>query len=197
MSEPQPALFPASEIPALPPGMPKIGPARPSCRDPILIKMAAKQMALTLCESGAMGPGEHDIDGMADDLAACPSWHRDDGYKFASYLDHHHHWDCDFAIAEHLDDFSYVLDRVVTDAERLWAAENNIQPPFPNGTRVRFGAETGIIDKVYKHGVARYAIAVDGDPDAHGAKHSRRIVKFEDVTAVEGEGATPTPGTVA
>lgn len=182
MTEPQPALFPAAEIPALPPGMSKMGPKRPSSRDPAMVKMAATEIATRL---HAMSPGDFgSIDYIVSDLMSFSSWERGDGFRFASYLESQKCWDCDFAIAECLNDFSSVLHYVVSGAEAVWATENDIQPPFPDGTRVRFGAETGTIDCVYEHGVAKYKIAVDGATEADKQINRRRLVNFEDVTAI-------------
>jgi hypothetical protein len=112
MIKDHPQLFPASEIPT-----------RPSSRDAALIAIAAKDMARILCESGAMGRN-YDLDGIAKDLAKCPDQHRNDGFKFALYLEKRCQWNCNFQIAKHLDDFSSELDRVVSKAEALWATEN-------------------------------------------------------------------------
>jgi hypothetical protein len=52
----------------------------------------------------------------------------EDGYRLCSYLEHHHHWDCDFTLAEILDDFSGALDNIYRNAVERWIKETGVGP---------------------------------------------------------------------
>lgn len=118
----------------------------------------------------------------ARDIAAVAQM-RLDGYQIAKKLDDEKGWRCDFEIAEILNGFSSMMRGALEKLEAKWARDNAIEPPHPVGTRIAIrtgaGVEYGVIESLYSHGAARYAVAIEGDPDAHGPKQSRRIVKFE------------------
>ena len=106
-----------------------------------------------------------------------------DGYSLARALEDHRGWECDLQIAEALDSFSSHAQDELKNAQKAWAERNNIQPPLPNGTRVKLPSdETGVIDDVYGYGVAQFKI--DGDKDAKPPHNARRIVYFEDAVAL-------------
>lgn len=107
-----------------------------------------------------------------------------DGYQIAKRLDDLEHWDCNLGMAEDLDNFAHHLDDELRQAEQDWFDRTKPQPPFPDGARVAFGrSSTGIIDCVYEHGAAKYAVRVDGDAEADTESRRRSIVNFEDVRA--------------
>lgn len=118
----------------------------------------------------------------AADIAKHGERHHD-GYVLAKKLDNYAYWDCDFQIAEALDQFSYLADREIEKAQKEWAAQHAIEPPFPIGTRVVFkpSDEAGEVTGLYQP--AKYLIAVDGDPMADEPSNARRIVNFEDCQA--------------
>lgn len=108
-----------------------------------------------------------------------------DGYQIAKRLDDWSHWDCDLEMAEDLDSFPGHLDDELRKAEQAWFDRTQPQPPFPVGARIAFGRDSvGVIDSVYDHGPAKYAVKVDGDGEADTPTCRRSIVNFEDVRAV-------------
>lgn len=138
-------------------------------------KLAAELAKEDLIESGTVEASAQDIAKYARPYA--------DGYEIARELEKFAWWECDLQIAETLDGWSSIVRSHIEAAEKEWAERNNIQPPFPCGTRVSLNSqETGTITEIYKYGAAKYCIAIDGDPDANSSKQARRIVNFEDVS---------------
>lgn len=144
-----------------------------------IARIAAEEIVAELVRDGHIEDSQvHDS---VEDIVKHAGYH-DDGYDLAKKLDSYAHWDCNFAMVEILDGFSWACSAAITDAEKTWAAETAQQPPYPVGTRVQFGRnETGEITGVYEYGAAKYLIKVDGDKDADTPTQSRRIVNFEDV----------------
>jgi hypothetical protein len=131
------------------------------------------------------GEPETDIDEAAAQLAKHGRSHSD-GYELARALDSHCGWFPNAEMVEELDNFAWLARNELEKAEKDWATTNAIQPPLPDGTRVRLrSGETGVIDRVYEYGAARYAIILDGDARSAPPTNSRRIVNFEDVTQEE------------
>lgn len=148
-----------------------------------IARIAAEEIVAELINSGHVDEGQRDES--VDDIAEHAKAH-DDGYEIAKNLDAYAGWDCNFAMAEILDGFSWAASAAMADAQKQWAAETNQQPPFQVGTRVNFGRnECGEITGVYEYGAAQFLIKVDGDPLADAPSESRRIVNFEDVKALE------------
>lgn len=128
------------------------------------------------------------LESLVRDVVQCARRHMD-GYEIAKALDDHCWWNCNFEMAEELDSFSSMVDHEIRDAEKAWAERNNVQPPLALHTRVKWregqDQPTGEITGVYEYGAAKYLIAVDDDANTHGPQMSRRIVNFEDVTAID------------
>ena len=140
--------------------------------------------ARTIAEELVSWGYAENIDQVAEEIAKAATT-TFDGYELAKELDFRG-WDCDFQICEILNGFSYSLSNVLRDAEKKWATENNIQPPLPLGMSVVLNSkETGVIDKIYAGGPAKYAIKIDGDEQADTAQQRRRVVNFEDVKAAQ------------
>jgi hypothetical protein len=107
-----------------------------------------------------------------------------DGYDIAKALDSYCYWDCDFEMAEILNNYSFTVGDLIRKAEKEWAKRNAIQPPLPVGTRIALkGGETGVIDEIYPYGAAQFCVKLDNDPRAQPPTNARRIVNFEDATA--------------
>jgi hypothetical protein len=122
-------------------------------------------------------------DGSIESLAKACARHLD-GYQLAKRLDDWHHWDCNLAMAEDLDNFSRYLDDELRKAELAWFERTNPVPPFATGARIAFGRnKTGTIDGIYEYGPAKYSVKVDGDPEADTESRRRSILNFEDVRA--------------
>ena len=113
--------------------------------------------------------------------------HPMDGYQLAKELDRNAYWDLTMSDVEELDGMSSIVERLHSEAEKKWFAENNIQPPYPIGTRIRDrrwkDREVGCIDGIYQHGVAKYLMKPDGQDD-EATGNRRLIIKFEDAEEV-------------
>lgn len=145
-----------------------------------IAKLAAAEIVDTLIAHRLVGAAERDdcIAGIAKHAGP-----RDDGYTIARALDRYEHWDCDFEIAEVLNEFGNACDGYVREAEKEWASRTNPQPPVPMGTRIKLSwGKSGIIDGISSYGIASYEVKVDGEPE-----NSRYIVRFEDATTTAAE----------
>ena len=98
--------------------------------------------------------------------------HPMDGYQLARELDRYAHLDLAMADVEELDGMSGIVDRLHSEAEKKWAAENDIQPPLPIGTTIK----QGVIARIYEYAAARYLVKENGCTQE--GRHL--IVKFED-----------------
>jgi len=101
-----------------------------------------------------------------------------DRYELARALEQRCYWDCDFAIAEALDDFAHLASREIDIAQRAWAQAEKPEPPLPVGSKVIVRDAVGSIAGIYEHGAAQYKVRVDTDPP-----NSHRIINFEDAVA--------------
>lgn len=157
-------------------------PPRPTARRDAALRLgAAKVMADKMMKSGVLDKTD-DIDWIAEQIeqaARCST----DGYEIARELERRYSWDCDFEIADKLEKFSWILSSLEDAAQLEWATKYKVTAQLRAGSRVRLlrSKETGIIDEICKWGVAKYTVAIDGDPDTG----SRRIVNFEDAEAIE------------
>ncbi|OFN62603.1 hypothetical protein [Eikenella sp. HMSC061C02] len=131
---------------------------------------------------------QHSIEHMADDIAM-HSTISSDGYELAKELDTRAGWEnIDMDLVETLDSYSMYLHHRLEREKKQWAAENNIQPPYPVGSRVRsllqWNNITGTITGISQHHAACYEVKKDGtEPD----DTTRRIIEFEAVELLEGE----------
>lgn len=94
--------------------------------------------------------------------------HPMDGYELAKELETYRNWDVDFDVCETLNEFQDCVEAKYLKICFDWA--KTIEPPFPVGTRIK----NGVIDRVYEHAPATYAVQVDGEKD-----NQKLIVKFE------------------
>ncbi len=142
-------------------------PKRPKVTDAMLLEAASVIEA-------RLGPR---YQGITADLATIDGeWM--DGYEVCKELERDFYYEGDLMLAQELDCYGNEIRKLREAAEKTWAAEHNIQPPYPIGTRIR----EGILVDVYKHGAAQYLVDY-GKPD------SKKIVRFEDAHPVE-EAAT-------
>jgi hypothetical protein len=148
---------------------------------------AARETATDLLKARCIEPDM--VEDSVRDIAKVGRGH-EDGYELAKRLDSSCYWDCDLMMAEELDNWAANCRNEIERAEKAWFEATKPEPPFPVGTRVqaRNGVETitGTIDEIYTHGVARYCIKQDGDPEAEKS-HRRWIVKWEDVVPLTDE----------
>lgn len=94
--------------------------------------------------------------------------HRMDGYELAKELETYRNWDVNFEVCEDLNRFQDYVEEAHDKICFAWA--KTIEPPFPVGTRIKHG----VIDRVYEHAPATYAVQVDGEKD-----NQKLLVKFE------------------
>ena len=123
--------------------------------------------------SGDIGNKSEAVD---DILAVTRRNQHMDGYQIARELERCKHWDCDMEIAEALDGFASACSMAVYEAQKKWAAENPIEPPFPVGTTVKTPHGVGAIDRVYEHGPHQYVVPLKG---------MMLVINFEDVSVVD------------
>jgi len=158
---------------------------RPTILTDDLRLAAAEQVVSKLRKSGM---SDEELAGAAQEIAQTGQlWM--DGYELATRLDRNYGWDCNIEIANALDTFQFCARDELRKAEKVWAEDNDIQPPFENDTPVKLkSGETGVITGVSNFDAASYLIAIDGDERAHGPSQARRIVAFEDVTPTTAQG---------
>lgn len=139
-------------------------PPRPKATREVILKIAA-DVALELGESADCA------EDIADAYAHCGP----DGFRIAKELDRHG-WDLSAGDIETLDEMQWDVSSAVTELEKAWATENNIQPPLGIGTEIKEGVITGI----YEHRPAYYMVK------KHGCTNDGRylLIKFEDAQEV-------------
>lgn len=156
--------------------------SRPKISDAAIIRSAASIIAKRLLDQGCIEAD--DLDETVEQLAEHGRPHFD-GYELAKKLESHEYWSCDFEIAEILNEFGHVCHTEHDKAEKEWAKSAPMEPPLPIGARVALSrGEEGTIDRIYEYGPNKYAVKVDGDPRSEAPHHSRRIINFEDATAL-------------
>jgi len=105
-----------------------------------------------------------------------------DGYSLAKELDETCFWDITAQSVEILEKYAYLLDDEFINAQEEWVKVNNIQPPFPNGSKVNFTWRlkeyTGVIKEVHKNVPACYVI-IDAYLDKEPILGEFFVIKFE------------------
>lgn len=95
-----------------------------------------------------------------------------DGYELAKNLDRWHSWDATRDDVDNLDEIDCKVERMLRAAEKEWGQAFPMDPPFPVGTRIT----RGVIDHIYEHKPAVYAVKEDGC-----TREGRfLLIKFED-----------------
>lgn len=142
------------------------------------MERAALAMAKRLGKYGLLEADE--VEGAARDIASIGTAH-DDGYRLARELDNRRGWDCDFEMAEHLNDFSGLASQEIHAMEKAWfEAGHAPAQAFAAGARVfvpRF-KNAGTVAEVYGHGFAKYVVLMDKPGTCGGG---RMILGFEEV----------------
>jgi hypothetical protein len=158
-------------------GLPLIcapGNRRPTHTDAMRLE-AAQQLVERLIKSGILPPQE--IDGAAEDIAKATRYEWSDGYKMAKELEDRHHWDCDMQIAEALEEFEPILERIYSAAEQQWATENPRDPVYPDGASVTWRGKPATVVGVDVRRPQCYHLR-----QAAMRPGSYYVVPFEDVT---------------
>lgn len=102
-----------------------------------------------------------------------------DGYELAKELCRNEGWDVTRDEMEELDEMDSLTRDALQKAEQEWGDSNDIQPPYPLGTKLIVHGVIGEITGVSDHSVASYLVKVDGQDDAT-CGNRRQIVRFED-----------------
>lgn len=106
--------------------------ARPSRRDPEIIREAARR----LCEEQVFGyldeRGEHIVEQVAAVMR-----YSTDGYEMCKELDRRHGWDCDRELVDIMDGADWNVDAVYRGREAEWVKANGIEPRFKIGDHVK------------------------------------------------------------
>ena len=137
--------------------------------DKQIIEKAAK---LTASQASNIDP--NDVDDLAKDISRAYIPHMD-GYRLAKMMDDFG-WDVDSMFVEDMDVMWNNVRIIHDEAQRVWAKDKNIQPPYPIGTKTTRGEIVGI----YEHGAAQYLIVPTNHDDIKNG-YRRLIVNFEDV----------------
>ncbi len=114
-------------------------------------------------------------------------WSHMDGYELAKVVE----GEGLRVTRDMIDDLDMMQHNVQDIYKRIcwqWVKENDIQPPYPVGTKVkdtRFG-DIGTIDSVSEHHPAAYCVKPDDDEinDDEINGHMRYVINFEDVEPV-------------
>jgi hypothetical protein len=104
-----------------------------------------------------------------------------DSYEIAKSLDRAHCCDLSRDDLDHIDDMAGYIDDYHRETVNRWFADNNIQPPYLVGSRLKEGLITGI----YEYQPAYYCVK------EHGCTNPTRslLIKFEDAVLAEGGAA--------
>ena len=150
------------------------GNARPG-RTSAMRTLAARAVVASLVRCGALG--SEDAEESVEDIGDATRSGRLDGYEIARQLERRRHWDCGMQIAEELDRFESVLDRIHGEAVAKWALENPSRAEFAEGDRVIWRGMPATVSGVDPHRPLSYRISCEGrDPG------SVLIVPFEDIS---------------
>lgn len=151
---------------------------RPSQPTAEMIERVALLVAADLKRGGEFDESDT-VESIAEDITQAyrrASSH--DGYDIARQLENDHGWMPSAAMVEDLDGMSTGVDRELREAERQWAAENPMDPPFPVGATINTRYGPGIIGEIYKHRPATYLVNVEG-------REGSPLILFEDAVLAQ------------
>lgn len=114
-------------------------------------------------------------------------YHRNaDGFALMKDLEKWESWDCERDDIERLDEVDNLVRKAVSEAERAWAADNQITPPLPIGALIELHDHPagGRIMGVFENAPAIYKVKPVGQDDAKTGT-MRRLIKFEDAVLAE------------
>lgn len=146
-------------------------PARPTATPEILLK-AAMEVEKDLAQWGNWAD---QCEGVGRALARISGGQHMNGYQLAKQLESDCAlFDVDAEVVETLDSFGHEVDRLLTDLEKQWEHEHQVQPPHPIGTVLTDGPITGI----YEHEAATYLV------DHGRGRNCRLLIKYENAVTV-------------
>lgn len=148
--------------------MPEITPKRPTVTDEMVLA-AAEVVAAKMSNADAATIAKH-------------YQHSMDGFELAKALDKWAFWDTSREDMDALDEMEWLVDKALTDAEKQWAKQHSIAPPFPIGSRVRCPARDryGVIDSLCDYSAASYLVTPEDQDKREQAGKARWVIKFED-----------------
>lgn len=98
--------------------------------------------------------------------------HRKDSYEMAKDIEKESSCDICRDDLDTIEELMYSVEKAQEQLVKKWFEENNIQAPYPVGTRITHGLIAGI----YEYEPAVYKVKIDGCTD-----NSRyRLIRFED-----------------
>ncbi|WP_415912495.1 hypothetical protein [Neptuniibacter sp. QD37_11] len=134
---------------------------------PEMIQTAAKQVA-------------NAVKGNVDDIVDC-YFYSMDGFELGKSLERRG-WDVDAEMISELDNMNYFVGTEHEKACRQYFEENNIQPPFAVGDKIKQGEITGICD----YSAGKFLVL---EPDQVPESTRRLLVNFEDAVAKPSDSA--------
>lgn len=146
------------EVSALRASVPR---ARPTRRDPAIIRAAAEKLAVACAEwCGASKPED-----WVDDLIKC-EFYWDDGYRLARALQDRCYVDPDADLVETLSYASSELWDAESVAVRAWIDANNIKPSLKVGDRISYREWVGVVNGIDEQR-AIYLLKPDGEEERY------------------------------
>lgn len=122
----------------------------------------------------------------------------DDPEDMINTLIRGYEWDFTQELWDNIQHFGSFVRQKFKEKEQQWVKDNNIEPPFPVGAKVRllshpYSKTVGIINKIYEYEPARYCVLTAEQEEYNKqmeqqGKTERQggyVVKFEDVELVE------------
>ena len=106
-------------------------------------------------------------------------------------------WDFTHELWDNIQYFDFFVREKIKEKEEQWVKDNNIEPPFPVGARVRLPSHyketTGVIDRIYEYEPARYCVLTakqveynkQMEQQGKTERQGGYLVKFEDVELAE------------
>lgn len=114
-----------------------------------------------------------------------------DGLELAIELAKNEGWEhgheLDQGLVDEFDGIDAGVRKLIEEAEREWFEANEIEPPLPIMSYVKYRQFSGILVDIYKYGVGKYLLKLD---EGQLGTDTQLIVNFEDVELAEVEGVT-------
>jgi hypothetical protein len=140
-----------------------------------IIEEAARLTSVEMCEHDATLDEEELAEAIVESYS-----HHMNGFELAKEMDDDGWGGITAMFVESLDMMSDFVREVHAEAQRKWAAWQNIKPPHPIGTLTTRGEITGISE----YHPAAYAVKEPGQVDGENGTR-RLIVNFEDVVLAQ------------
>lgn len=115
-----------------------------------------------------------------------------DGFELCKRLEKYCSWDTDREDMDVLDELDCCARQMLKEAEQNWITQNNIQPPYANGTRVKVTSGPrgiGTIDTVCDHSPGCFLLAPANPSEFDRSHNTRWVVRFEHVQPADEAGS--------